>query len=772
MKKVLIILLASIVLLVFITLVFGKYLLKQSIAEHEGTIELSGIRNNVEITFDRKGIPQVWAKTDDDMYFALGWLHASERLFQMELVRRLAAGRLSEVFGGIALRMDYQQRQIGFLRKAINDQNSLSENSWQLLQSYCNGINAWMEHKSILPPEFIILRNSPKKWGPVDCISIGLYQTWYSHKLMAKDERYQTLVDSLGLPIEPLLRAYKNWSPPTVHESFLKNIFSFSDFPLRMTFASNSWVVSPKKSASGAALHASDPHLVIDQIPGFWYIVGLHSEEGVHALGITVAGLPMLAMGHTGKIAYAFTVASVDVIDHYRYMRNPKDSLQIFTENGIENLKAERIEISVRDQKKPVVREIHFGPEGPVVDIDSEKVVVIRWAGYDFNASKIIENAFSLVKVDNFNDFRKTVTNLGALDVNWTYSDINGNIGYQLGTPIPVRNYRNSYSVLNGADASLKWQGYHELEEQPYLLNPDENWLATCNNQIVPEDWPYTVPGFYDPYRIVRISSLLSSAEKFDVEDFEKMQLDQTSVAALKWKTLIAEGAKKLGRDDLFSRLSEWEGEMKGNENISAIFGLWWKYLPKVIFQDELGSSWQVGLTIFDDIIEDKDAQFIDNQNTVDTVEDLIDISAAALDSALRIADGKNYGEISQLRIRHPLSTVKILDSWLNLNRGPLPMSGDFSSLNANLNIYNWKNRRLETKVGPSMRFILDWSDVDGFTINSHLGQSGNPFSAHYDDFLEMWHKGERWNVPFTKEKVYANKKSLLVLKTPGGKSF
>jgi penicillin amidase len=768
MKKVLIILPAFIVLLVFMTWFFGKCLLKRSVAEHKGTIEISTIKNNVEITFDGKGIPQVWAKTDYDMYFALGWLHASERLFQMELVRRLVAGELSELIGGIALAMDFQQRQIGFLRKAKNDQNSLSDNNRQSLQSYCNGINAWIEHKSILPPEFIILRNSPKKWEPVDCISIGLYQTWYSHKLMAKDERYQTLIDSLGMGIESILQTYKNWSPPTVHESFLKNIFPFSNFPLRMAFASNSWIVSPQKSVSGAAIHASDPHLVIDQVPGFWYIVGLHSEEGVDALGITVAGLPMLAMGHTGKIAYAFTVASVDVIDHYQYVRNPKDTLQIFTENGIRNLKVEQIQISVRDRKKPVVRDIYFGPEGPVVVSDSEKVVVIKWAGYDFNASKIIENAFNLIKVDNFSDFRKTVTNLGALDVNWTYSDINGNIGYQLGTPIPIRKYRNTYSVLNGADPSLKWQGYHELEERPYLLNPEDNWLATCNNQIVPENWPYPIPGFYDPYRIVRISALLSLGEKFSVKDFEKMQLDRISVAGTKWQDLVAEGAKKLNNNDLASRFSEWDGEMKGDENIPAIFGLWWKYLPKVIFQDELGAHWHIGGTIFDNVMEENKSPFIDNQNTVDIVENLIDISAAALDSVLSKVDGKNYGAISQLNIRHPLSTVKILDSWINLNRGPISMSGDFSSLNANLTVYNWKHNKLETKVGPSMRFILDWSDVDGFTINTNLGQSGNPFSPHYDDFLEMWHKGERWNVPFSKDKVYANKKSLLILKATG----
>jgi penicillin amidase len=748
----------------------GRWILSFSVADYDGNIELFGASDKIEITFDAKAIPQIWARNNRDLYFALGWLHASERLFQMELIRRLTAGKLSEIFGTVALPVDIFQRKIGFVRKARMDFDALEPQTLSYLKSYCSGINAWINYKKILPPEFFILKLSPRQWKPIDCLSIALYQTWYAHSLMNKDIQYNQLIEEFGDQIEPLLVKVKDWSPSVVQndaiDSFWKNYF----FPMSMTFGSNSFVISPQKSASGKAIHACDPHLIINQIPGFWYIVGLHSEEGVNNIGVTVPGLPFVAMGHSDKIAYGFTVASVDLVDYYREKRNPQDSLQVLTPSGYQPMEVIKEEIKVKGLDQPKVQTIYRTTNGVVVKSDDSTVVSLKWAGFDFNAADILNTAFKLPLVDNFEDFKNTVTKFGALDVNWTYSDVNGNVGYQLGSPIPVRYYTDTFKRLAGENQLYQWHGYHIQQETPSVLNPKKGWIASCNNQIVSENWPYRIPGFYDPYRIIRASELLDQNIKISKTDLDKIQLDWVSVAALRWKDLMKAGAEKLDMEVLASTIDNWNGVMFEHGKIPAIFAFWWEYLSYPLFNDVLGSNWRLGQLIQEEVLTNNVEQIIDNLDTPGVIETQNDISAIALDSALANLNNRMYAQVAKLKLSHPLSRAKLVDYWLNLNRGPYDMGGDFSTLNANITVYEPTKKQLNTLVGPSMRFVLDWAKVDSFTIILNLGQSGNPFSAHYDDFLNLWKDGETWIVPFSRKKVYESKQNLLRIFPPNYK--
>ena len=529
-----------------------------------------------------------------------------------------------------------------------------------------------------------------------------------------------------------------------------------------MTLASNSWTVSPDKSVSGKAIHACDPHLVINQIPGFWYAVGLHSEEGINDFGVTVPGLPFVAMGHTDKIAFGFNVAAVDLVDYYVEKRNPADSLQVLTPTGHKNMEIITEEIIVKGFDNPKIVTIYMTPNGVVVEKDANLVVSLKWAGFDFSAADILNAAFQLPMVDNFNDFRKVVTSIGALDVNWSYSDREGNIGYQLGSPLPIRSYPQTFSRLRGENPLHQWKGYRPLEQKPYELNPSKGWLASCNNQIVPDDWPYQIPGFYDPYRIVRISSLLSQETKFSQSEMLKMQLDWVSVSAQRWKNLMKQGAEKLKLVGLAQTIDMWNGVMFRQGKIPTIFAFWWEFLAHPLFYDDLGDNWRLGELIQEEVMSAEPPQLIDNVNTVGVQETLIDISAVALDSALQHSNDRMYAEVTHLNIAHPLSQVKLLKNWLNLNRGPFEMGGDFSSLNANWTVYEPETNQFSTVVGPSLRFVLDWAKVDSFSFVLNLGQSGNPLSPHYDDFLDLWLNGKSWTVPFSKDKVYEARESLL----------
>jgi penicillin G amidase len=703
----------------------GPLYLKRSVAPYEGTIA-AGTSAPVEITFDARGIPQIWAKTDADAFFAIGWLHGSERLFQMELVRRLSRGELSEVFGEIGYETDEFQRRVGFARDAKKAQ--LAPATRALMQRYVDGINAAIDQATLLPPEFVVLRMQPRRWTIEDCLTISHYQTWFSHQLMDQDQRYQKLIEKLGMPATVLANAGHPWSPPTVPD-------------MRITTASNSWVVAPSHSSTRTALHAADPHLSIDQAPGLWYLAGLHSEEGLEIVGVTYGGAPFVVMGHNADIAFSFTVASVDLIDYY-------DD----TPTG----GAIREEIRVKGEDEPRVIQVRRGIRGVMMN----DKMSLRWAGFDFAASDITEAALRLQKAKTFDDFRRSVTRFGALDANWLYSDRTGNIGYQLGAPVPIRDY-DTYVRQKASDPRSEWRGYRALEETPHALNPAQGFLASCNNQPVNKaTWPYPIPGFYDPYRITRAAALLPS--KHTPADMRTMQLDLTSGLATRWKSLAAEGAKAAGLNEEARELASWDGGMRADSKAAALFAAWWRQLPRAIFEDELASEWNTGRVLLDEALTTK-SPALDDKRTP-KVETAVDLSARAMQDAKSIANGRTWGEACTLLVKHPLARVKVLDRWLHLNRGPLPGFGDPGTLNANWFGYHEESKSFRSAIGASMRFVLDWSDVDAFTLTGALGQSGNPFSPHYDDFLSMSQRGEAWTVPFTKEKVYAAKQSLLTL--------
>jgi penicillin amidase len=764
MKKYILAFLGSMITIAVLIWFGGRWILSFSKADYSGEISVTGIGQKTEITFDEKGIPQIWAENDHDLYFALGWLHASERLFQMEFLRMLTYGELSATFGESAYETDVFQRKLGFIRKAKKDIQTTDPQILNLLQSYCDGINSWIESKSILPPEFWVLKLEPRPWKPLDCLGIVHYQTWYAHALMDVDYQYNHLIETFGPELVNILKKHKTWSPPTVHNSFLKTLFANNRFPLLMSRASNSWVVAPTKSASGAAIHASDPHLPINMVPGFWYIAGLHATIGTSVLGITAPGLPLVMMGHNQDIAFAFTVAGVDLVDYFHEKKNPLDSMQVLTPNGFQDMTVIREEIKIKDRAEPVIEEIWMTPHGVVVENHLNYVLTLRWAGFDFDIGKILESAFNLQRASDFQTFREAVTGLGALNVNWTYSDARGNIGYQLGSPIPRRKIENTFVELVAEDSLTHWQGYYELPVTPSLLNPEEGWLASCNNQIVSEKWPYEIPGIYDPYRITRASALLSEKNRYSREDFEKMQADHISGIALRWKHLLIQSAEKMNLNDIASQLKNWDGAMEKESYVAALFRFWWEHLNFALFEDDFGDDWQAGGIIKEAVISHEYQPVIDNRATVNIRENLLDVSNFALHVSLQKLGQRTYGEINQLVIRHPLSRAKILNAWLNLDRGPLSIEGDHGSLGVNQARYNREQNQFNTLAGASMRFILDWADVDGFTIHTNLGQSGNPLSEHYDDFLELWQQGGRWVVPFNKEVVFEKKNNLLTL--------
>lgn len=736
----------------------GRAYLRRSVARTAGSVAVPGPGAPIEILFDARGVPQVYARTDADARFALGWLHASERLFQMELTRRMARGELSELFGPIAAELDLSQRRLGFARKNAADIASFDPAVRTTIEQYLAGVNAWIAQARPLPPEFVLLGFKPRAWTVEDVSLVGFYQTWFALTLMDRGADYRAVFAKLGGDANRLANTVQRWSPPSVPTGPL------SAAGQRMTKASNSWVVAPARSRSGAALHASDPHLELSSAPGLWYAVGLHSDEGLNAVGVSAPGLPSISMGHNGTSSWAFTVAPLDLVDDYLEIIEGAETStpRVRTAAGWAPVEVQAETIVVKGEAPRIARVLRTA-RGPVLELRGDTALVAHWAGYDFPAWAAAAGTDALMRVHDFASFQRVVTGTGALSVNWTYADKSGNIGYQLGSPIPVRGGYDTFEPQSGSDAATGWRGYRPLAETPFALNPAQGWLATTNSQVVDARWPYALPGYYNVARKLRATAALGSGSSFDANAMGAMQTDLVSANAVRWRGLAARAARTAGDDAAATRLAEWDGGLRTADTTATLWAYWWEHLPRALFEDELGADWPKARSLTVAALGDSAEAFADDVRTPQR-ETLEMTAVRAMRLALAEQWQRPFGAMQTLTVRHPLAGVAVLDKWLGLSRGPYAVGGDDATLNAAFTRFDPTTRTLHDEAGPSMRFVLDWADVDGFTLSRHLGQSGNPLSPHFADFLVPHLSGETWPMPFTRAKVAARAVSTLTL--------
>lgn len=777
--------------------IFSYMLIKNSLPQHEGVIQFAEINNKVEITFDKMGIPQIWAQNETDAYFAMGYLHASDRMFQMDMTRRVAQGRLADLLGPTVLEIDIHQRTVGHDRIAQKFLNKLSSANKIKLQVYADGVNAYKKTCKAKPFEFQLLGQDFDDWTVYDCLSIMSFQTWFSDYLMSPDAFLTEAVDKLGYDkIRSLNFSYPEWGPlstpqsqtsavprqeksgpgqnsatasKSIREIFAEQIFKEVDLPFRMANSSNSWVIAPHRSASGKAILASDPHLEITRLPQFWYQLGIHIEEtGASILGISTPGLPLITMGHNGHIAWAFTVSGVDVNEYFQEKFDPQDSTRYLTSKGWESLQVLPQEIFISGQDKSYQFDVLSTIHGPLIfEQDSLKErYALHWAGYDIDLDDCFSAGFDFAYVDNFRDFQKTVTRFGALDANWTYADKNGNIGYQLGTPVAIRPDKSDNLPVPGWTGEFEWQGYQPLDKTPSSYNPPRGWLASCNNKQDQPNLDYQLHGYFASDRILRIDQLMKSKEKFNVQDMYDFQMDTKDAYLLRWKPIISSLLEEHGKPEEAAEIQQWDGSTSTNSSETALVAQFISRLRHLTFDDELGKLLpRISKTELEQVWRDGPFDWFDNIETLDTIETKKEIAQKALFEALQIRQTKTWGDFHTLTMQHPLSVVPVISDLLNLKYGPFPWAGTAGTLNASFYFEDKKNpTQFVSAVGPSWRFVIDFANIDKATIVLPAGNSGNPASPHFMDFFEMWKNGARWNVPLSKGKVFEQRVETLIL--------
>jgi penicillin amidase len=757
----------ALILLLICAAAAGAYLyLRQSLPRTEGVVKLQSLSAAVDVLRDAHGIPHIFAASIEDAHFALGFVHAQDRLWQMEMNRRIGAGRLAEVLGPGALETDRLLRTLGVRRAAEANLKHYDAESRRLLDAYSAGVNAFLAGDPVLPPEFWILGARPEPWTPADSV------TWL--KMMAWDLggnwRSELLRLQLAsrLPvsrIQEFLPPYPGDAPVPLPD--LKLLYGgLEREPLQISrenetegLGSNSWVLAGTRTASGKPLLANDPHLGLTA-PSVWYLAHLNAP-GLDVIGGTLPGVPGILIGRTERIAWGFTNTGPDVQD--LYLEKIDASGGYLAPQGVRPFTVidEVIKVKGGEDERLKVR---ISRHGPVISDVSRRALDATPRGYAlaFAWTALAEDdltlqaALKLSQVRDWPSFVEVGRNLHTPQQNVTYADIDGNIGFIAPGRVPVRKPGNDLKGLApapGWDARYDWDGYVPFEALPRVFNPASESIVTANQKIVPPDYRYFITSEWQPpYRANRISELLDTVSKHDQASFARIQLDTLSLPVRELLPFFRNISPKSQKEkEAVQMLSAWDGTMAADRAEPLIMVAWWRELARAIYADELGDafrySWSPRASFLVKVLS-SNSEWCDDVRTqrIETCDEMLSASLEKALSDLRRRHGADmskwkWGEAHVAQHRHrPLSRNAWLAKIFDIR---VPSPGDAYTVNVGSTDFDDEREPFSSRHAPSLRAIYDLSDLQSSAFIHSTGQSGNPLSPHYRSFAERWARGE-----------------------------
>ncbi|HXG37073.1 MAG TPA: penicillin acylase family protein, partial [Dehalococcoidia bacterium] len=565
----------------------------------KGRLRLRGLRGEVQIIRDRWGVPHIYAQELSDLFFAMGFVQAQDRFWQMELNRLIAAGEMSERFGRRALEIDRLTRRIGFRRVARREWEEMTDEEKRLLEAYSDGVNAYLEG-SRLPLEFVLLRYRPRPWRPLDTLTLARFINWGLAGNWDGEILRSWTIERFGPEVAAELNTdYPTGKPVTVppgaeaRGSGLDPSKEFAEIAGLISASaalSNQWVVNGGKSSTGKPLLANDPHLTLT-MPGIWHEMHLESPDA-RAAGAGIPGIPGVIIGHNERIAWGITAALADGDDLFVERLHPRDGSQYQYQDGWEQGELVEERIAVRGEAMPVVEEVLITRHGPVISPcipGEERVLALRTVGMEH--AMVVRGLLLLMQAGSWPEFREAARHWPGASVNLAYADVDGNIGYQMAGLVPIRAKGHGLVPAPGWTGDYEWQGFVPFEELPHSLNPQEHWLANANNKPVDEDYPYFLSASYaDSPRMERIVQLLTAKEKLSVRDFRAMQMD---VLSLTGKDLAGWILGLEAKDDWTRRaqtfVRAWNFELSADSVAAAITQTFFVQLLRQTLEEKLG---------------------------------------------------------------------------------------------------------------------------------------------------------------------------------------
>lgn len=766
-----------IVLLIFL----GGWIYYNSLKpDYSGNISLKNLQKETTTYFDDYGIPHIYAENKHDAYTTLGYVHAQDRLWQMELIRRIAPGKLSEIFGADVLKNDKLFISLGIdeaSEKAISQLDKNSE-AYKLTEAYINGINQFIKNGPT-PIEFTIIDIEKTPFTIKDVYNTVGYMAFSFAMAHKTDPLLTTIQQKLGenylkdlnININANSTLIKNAHPNYAQIS--KEVTTLlNKTPIPLFEGSNSWVVSGKKTKSGKVLFANDPHIGFSQ-PAVWFEAHIKTPT-YEMYGYHLAGVPFPLLGHNRNYAYGLTMFENDDIDFYQEENNPSNTNEYKTLNGFKTYKTISKTIKVKDAEDEVL-DIKISQHGPIINnaidgVSNKKPVAIFWAYTQFK-NKVLEALFEISHAKNKTEFKLGVSKIHAPGLNIMYGDAEGNIAWwAAGKLYKHQQNINSKLILDGTFGENEITQYLDFSKNPMAENPEWNYVYSANNQ--PDSIAGMLyPGYYLPEdRAKRIVQLLKPKNDWTKEDFSEMINDVTSSVApeIVSQLINAIQPSELNTDELkaFDILKNWDGSNTIDQIAPTIYNKWIYLYLKNTFEDELGEELftqflQTHLakrTIADHLTKNESIWW-DNINTLNKKERKNTILLKSFKESVVVLQkqlGKTFenwewGNVHTLKHPHPLGTVEALKSYFNV--------GPFKSKGAREVIDNRGYDLTATGIynvtsGPSTRRIIDFSDIENSISILPTGQSGNPFSKHYKDQAEMFNKGEFRKMKLNKNEI------------------
>ena len=734
-----------ILIIIFLLLgasIFFYVTFRSSLPSKKGTVQLPGLESPVKVTWDRWGVPHIKAGNEQDLFMAVGYIQAEQRLWQMELIRRMSQGRLAEILGKPALKYDVRTRVLGFPLAVERDYQKLPEEMKRLLAAYAAGVNAFIQSiKWSWPPEFVLLRLRPEPWRIEDSLSVKHLLALELAADMASEVDRMNLFKKTGLKALEVMEPGLNFPPdPEIRLDYLH----LGWLNQGSGQGSNNWVISGKLTKTGKPFLANDPHLAIT-VPPIWMEISLECPE-YQVAGVTIPGVPLVVIGHNQRIAWGVTNSYADVQD--LYVEQVDWSKESYFRNGEWRPFSFRKEIiSVRGEKRPETMEIRWTQEGPLLNpflLSSEMPISLRWTIYD--GDKTFEGLYLINKARNWAEFCEGVRLFENPSQNFVYADVDGNIGYYLSGKIPVRRKETAAYPYPGWREDSIWSGYLAEEDKPNQFNPAGGYIVTANSSIVPEGYPHFL-GFdwLAPYRKDRIEELILAHKEHSIETLMAIQNDIYSRRAERVKKVLREiTLTKPEAEEARKILLQWSGEVTAGL-APAIFEVFWDKLQELTFSDDLSFYYPRTAEYFrakeaglERIIDNPDSRWFDRSDTkeLETRNEMIEKALLDALKELKKKFGRNkekwdWAKLHSLKYQHVLGQ-KWFFSFFNC--GQYPMVGDTTTVRASFGSEGWR-----TTGGPSCRLIVDLSDLDNSLAVITSGQSGHFLSPHYKDQISLY---------------------------------
>ena len=765
---------------------------RKRLPQIDGTIIIDGLSQPVEVIRDRWGIPHIYADSFQDLCFAQGYVHAQDRLLQMELNRRTAQGTLSELFGEAALDTDRTTRTFGFNRLGRADWKNINGELREGILAYTCGVNAILgKKKGKLPFEFNMLSHIPDPWTPEDSLAFSRVMIWQlSHAWQGELIRAE-IAEKVGADRAADLEIeYPAMNPIILPDGISFNMLDTDGNLIEKSGpflgrgkGSNSWVIAADRSKTGNAVLCNDMHLGLS-IPSLWYMVHLNSKDGIHVSGVSLPGLPLVLVGHNEKISWGMTLAFTDAEDLFieqidsnnRYLY--KDQwlpVEIIDED-----------IEVKGRVVPHMEKVFLTRHGPIIsDVVNNSEHKIAINSMALRPCPAIQGWYRLNKAGRWDDFVEAMRLIEAPQLNVTYADVEDNIGYWVTGLVPIRANGNGTVPVPGWSSEYEWLDVVPFEEMPHALNPSKGYLVTCNHKIIGDEYPYFLGNVWmNGYRAQRLTELIEGFDQLSIEDHKAFQVDIKCLPGLEFVSMLEKVSDPDPDVQLAMRLlTEWDGTLTPESVGGSVYEVARYTMVRNLLEPELGADlvnrlMGVGFHPLlnhsneffghDSVVllrqlDDPDSWWIKSAGGKDV---LVSKSLKSAVDWLRKELGEDekewaWGKIHRVNFEHALSLRKPFDQVYD--RGPYPIGGD---TNTPMQTAIHAERPYDNRAwSPSFRQITDMGDLTKSLIIIPPGQSGHLISPNYDDLIKPWLEGEYLPMLWTREQVEADAVGRLLLK-------